>query len=215
MNDEGDIQTLARFQVATEQKVIERIREAQYLMKQNNSRGIAVLDDLFRSGDPPSPPLDGAYAGELIASCLGSPMSQVANTLAERWMPWLGKEFDEARGRGDNIFDSGSLPLFRVLLPGYHGFSRINSSSYRAFAFRTWIGMGRADPDRPVLKIDYDVSGNPRLSIRRILDELVQVDQGLYLGKAHVKWWWGAWQVIAYFMLFSNEELPMRLRARR
>jgi len=31
----------------------------------------------------------------------------------------------------------------------------------------------------------------PRLSIRRILDELVQVEDGFYLGKAHLKWWWG------------------------
>jgi hypothetical protein len=52
-----------------------------------------------------------------------------------------------------------------------------------------------------VLKIDYDRPGNPRLSIRRVLDELVQLDGGLYLGKAHLKWWWGRWQMVAYFTL--------------
>jgi hypothetical protein len=34
-----------------------------------------------------------------------------------------------------------------------------------------------------------------------VLDELVQLDNRLYLGKAHLKWWWGGWQVVAYFML--------------
>jgi hypothetical protein len=33
------------------------------------------------------------------------------------------------------------------------------------------------------------------------LDELVQVEEGFYLGKAHLKWWWGKWQMVAYFSL--------------
>jgi hypothetical protein len=52
-----------------------------------------------------------------------------------------------------------------------------------------------------VLKIDYDLDSNPRLSIRRVLDELVQVAPGEYLGKAHLRWWWGAWQTVAFFTL--------------
>ena len=34
-----------------------------------------------------------------------------------------------------------------------------------------------------------------------VLDELVQVSDAFYLGKAHVKWWWGKWQTVAYFTL--------------
>jgi hypothetical protein len=37
-----------------------------------------------------------------------------------------------------------------------------------------------------------------------VLDELVQVADGYYLGKAHVKWWWGLWQQVAYFTLSQN-----------
>jgi hypothetical protein len=55
-----------------------------------------------------------------------------------------------------------------------------------------------------VLKIDYDLPQNPAFSIRRVLDELVQVADGVYLGKAHVKWWWGAWQPVAYFSLLRS-----------
>ena len=36
------------------------------------------------------------------------------------------------------------------------------------------------------------------------LDELVQVDTSLYLGKAHLNWWWGKWQLVAYFSLSKN-----------
>ncbi len=58
-----------------------------------------------------------------------------------------------------------------------------------------------------MLKIDYDLDGNPAPTIRRILDELVQLDHNLYLGKAHAHWWWGGWQTVAYFLLSKSAEL--------
>ena len=63
------------------------------------------------------------------------------------------------------------------------------------------------DLGRPVtlaLKIDYDLPENPSLTVRRVLDELIQLDEGLYLGKAHVRWWWSSrnsWQTVAFFSL--------------
>jgi hypothetical protein len=57
------------------------------------------------------------------------------------------------------------------------------------------------------LKIDYDLKENPALTVRRVLDELVELDENLYLGKAHVRWWWGAWQTVAYFSLTAGKEI--------
>ncbi|MEW6403655.1 MAG: antibiotic biosynthesis monooxygenase [Chloroflexota bacterium] len=42
------------------------------------------------------------------------------------------------------------------------------------------------------------VSGAPQLTF------LDQVKENLYLGKAHVRWWWGRWQTVAYFTLTQN-----------
>jgi hypothetical protein len=61
------------------------------------------------------------------------------------------------------------------------------------------------DLDRTVLKIDYNLKENPPLTVRRVLDELVQLDENLYLGKAHVRWWLGGWQTVAFFSLTSQE----------
>ncbi|HEX9236716.1 MAG TPA: hypothetical protein VF972_10610, partial [Actinomycetota bacterium] len=47
----------------------------------------------------------------------------------------------------------------------------------------TRVAPGAVDPDVEVLKIDYDFEANPGFLIRRILDEVVQVDAGTYLGK--------------------------------
>jgi hypothetical protein len=46
-------------------------------------------------------------------------------------------------------------------------------------------GPSALDPGTTVLRIDYrDVPENPSWPVRRVLDELVSVDDGLYLGQA-------------------------------
>lgn len=177
-----------------------KIKAAQAVVKQDRRRGLALLNDIFRAGTPPDPPLQGRYSGALVALDIAPGLTQVAEMIINRWLPWQGKTFDAAQACGDNIFTSDSLALAHLYWPLYQGYID-DGPTYRAFGFRTYVAPGLADPDRQVLKIDYNLPGNPRLSIRRILDELMQVADGFYLGKAHLKWWWGTWQLVAYFSL--------------
>lgn len=170
-------------------------------MKQGRAHALAALNELFRSGAPPDPPLDGRYGGQLIALDVAPGLTALAQAIAGAWMPWKGKTFDSAGGRGDNVFSRDSVALAHLYWPRYHGYGEDGPQTYRAFAFRTYLAPGRSDPDRQVLKIDYDRPENPRLSIRRVLDEVVQLGPDCYLGKAHVRWWWGRWQMVAYFTL--------------
>jgi hypothetical protein len=178
-----------------------QIQAACQLLRRDQRGGLERLNELFRSGTPPAAPLDGRYAGALIALDIAPGFTALAKGIASRWLPWKGKTFDAAAQSGDNIFTRDSLLLARVYWPFYRGYTDDGPAAYRAFAFRTYLAPGRADPDRRVLKIDYDLPANPRLSIRRVLDELVQLDDGLYLGKAYLKWWWGRWQMVAFFTL--------------
>ncbi|HYN90162.1 MAG TPA: hypothetical protein VER55_16625 [Ardenticatenaceae bacterium] len=182
------------------------LRAAQALVEHDREQGLAALNAIFRAGTPPTSRLDGRYPGVLLALNIAAGMTQLSEMIAGVWMPWRGKIFDAARSSGVNVFTRDSLPLARLNWPFYRGFSDDGPDTYRAFAFRTWLGPGREDPDRTVLKIDYDLEGNPGWSVRRVLDELVQVDEGVYLGKAHLKWLWGPWQLVAYFLL-SREAL--------
>lgn len=165
----------------------------------------SMLNDLFRGGWTPDPPLDGSTRGELIGLEIAPGITQLLDFLMAIRMPWKGKTFDAARSRGDNIFGRGSLSLVRLFNPRYRGFRGDGPETYRAFAFRTYVAAGREDADRQVLKIDYDLPENPRVTVRRVLDELIQVGDGTYLGKAHVKWWWGRWQRVAFFALVDAE----------
>lgn len=177
------------------------LETAQRLARTDRKRGLAALDDLFRGGTLPASPLDGRYRGELTALHIAPGFTQLFDWITASWMPWLGKTFDAGTQSGENIFRRDSYPLARFFNPLYRGFKLDGADTYRGFAFRTYAAPGLMDPDRTVLKIDYDLDENPPLTVRRVLDELVQVDRGTYLGKAHLHWWWGSWQTVAYFVL--------------
>jgi hypothetical protein len=185
---------------------MESVRVAQGLVKQNRAQGLAALNTLFRAGVAPASPLDGRYAGELIALDFAPGFTQFTEMISGRWMPWKGKIFDAGHSTGDNFFTRDSFTLAHVYWPFYRGYLEDGPQTYRAFRFITSIGPGKADPDRQVLRLDYGQVDNPGLSVRRVLDEVVQVGDGYYLGKAHLKWWWGTWQLVAYFSLVCPEK---------
>ena len=177
------------------------ISAAQSIFLRDRKRGFAALNEIFRSGSPPNLSLNGGYVGKLVALDVAPGLNQFIEMITSRWLPWKGKYFDAAHASGDNIFTRDSLLLAHIFWPLYRDYKDNRAERYRAFTFRTHLAPGLTDPDRQVLKLDYNLEGNPDLSVRRVLDELVQVDTTLYLGKAHLKWWWGTWQLVAYFSL--------------
>jgi hypothetical protein len=171
--------------------------------KHDRPLGLSILDEIFRTGQPPHPLPDGRFSGQLLALEVGAGVTPVLSGLTDRWMPWRGKTFDAPHSRGDNIFTRDSMAFARLFNPGYKGFVDDGPERYRAFAFHTHVGAGLEDPDRQVLKIDYDLAENPQL-VRRVLDELVQIDEATYLGKAHLKVWRGEWRRVAFFSLLGG-----------
>ena len=106
--------------------------------------------------------------------------------LGEMHMPWLGKSFDSRSSRGVNVLTRRARPWMRVMWPSYVP-ERELADRIEAFPFRTSLGPGALDPETTVLKIDYDSKPNPEM-VRRVLDELVQVGDGVYLGKVLMRW---------------------------
>jgi hypothetical protein len=184
---------------------VSALQAARTLLERDRAQGLVALHALFRAGTLPEPPPDGRYVGELVALDIAPALTELFQAISSAWMPWLGKTFSVAGQQGDNLFSNDSRLLARLFNPFYQGFTIDKAGTYRAFTFRTYSAPGLADADKMVLKIDYDLQENPALTIRRVLDELVQLSGNLYLGKAHVHWWWGRWQTVAYFTLSGEK----------
>ena len=150
----------------------------------NRSQVLERFEEMFRAGTRPDPLPDGFLPGQLLATSTWAPLDSFALRLARAWMPWRGKSFDPRSMTGVNRFmqTAGTRAAFKAVFPRYQP---VHSAPDRieAFPFRNRIDAGEIDPDVEVLKIDYDFEANPDFLIRRILDELVQVAPGRYLGR--------------------------------
>lgn len=163
---------------------------------------LPALDNCFRGGTVPSD-LNGVLRGRLLATTVSAPVDAYARAATRVWMPWKGKVLDAQGARGRNLFSNGWRPLMRVAWPGYDDVRPQDADHLTTFGFKTWIGPSVETPEIEVFKIDYDVPTSPRFVIQSVLDELVQIEPGLFLGQALLRRR-GRWSRVAWFELSST-----------
>ncbi|HYU58454.1 MAG TPA: hypothetical protein VEO00_10450 [Actinomycetota bacterium] len=154
--------------------------EARAHRRVQRAHAIAELDALFRAGSAPDPLPIGFQPGRLLTMSVTPAIDALVRRIADAWMPWKGKAFDPSTMTGINIMTADARAPLRLLFgerpePGPDGRMEV-------FPFRNRIAPGAVDPAVTTLKIDYDFPANVDF-IRRILDELVQIGDGVYLGK--------------------------------
>ena len=81
---------------------------------------------------------------------------------------WIGKKFDAEKSTGINVFNNNKG-------------ERVDK-----YPFATTIDNGLLDKNLKVIKIIYDIPGNP-FWLRCITDEIVQIAPNEYLGKIIIK----------------------------
>lgn len=163
------------------------------------AEAIAELDELFRGGSAPDPQPDGMLRGRLVTMTVARPLDATVRAIARLYMPWLGKAFEAEAQTGINVLATSARAPMKVLWRNYTP-ERELADRLECFPFRTRIDRGAVDPDVQVQKIDYDFDANPDFVIRRVLDELVQIDEDLYLGKILFRYR-HAWAPIGFFSL--------------
>jgi hypothetical protein len=143
-----------------------------------------ALDDLqalFLCGRP-AEGIEGQTEGVLVTWTMHPIADTLIGTIPHAWMPWLGKKFDLEHRTGLNTLTNSARWPAKILWPLYS--TRQAPLGRSAFDFKTYVEAGRLDPSIDVLVIDYEkVNHNPRLVIRQIRDELVQIVPGANLGK--------------------------------
>lgn len=180
--------------------VRQRVREVEDRLRPGVAResALAELNGIFRAGHAPEPLPQGMLHGHLVMTSVWGPLDSVGRRIADMWMPWMGKTFDPHRMRGVNVLVPSARPAMRALWPRYEP-ERELPDRIEAFPFQNRIAPGELDRSVDVLKIDYDFAANPRM-VRRILDELVQIDDGFYLGRILFRRQ-GSWTSIGFFTL--------------
>ena len=139
------------------------------------------LNELFRLGTAPTD-LHGATEGMLVMTTTNPKFDTVVRGITALWMPWQGKRFDNQAATGDNRLTKSTGLVGKLLWPLYSMKDHIDGKL--AFDFKTYVEPGKDDPDINVMVIDYaDIESNPKLIIRSVRDELVELVPGVYLGK--------------------------------
>lgn len=138
------------------------------------------LDELFLGGDTPEEgALDGETRGRVLAGRGPLRAETVREAVNTPLTPWKGKHIE--RGLGANRFGYG--PLER-----------------QGFEFETRIAVSLSPEDEDdVLVFDYDQPENPQ-GVRRIRDDLKEIDDGLFLGTSNAKFG-GGYSFVIYFAL--------------
>ena len=167
--------------------------------KSDGAAAEAELNSIFKLGTPPTN-LDGPTDGILVMTTTNPALDAAVRLVTNLWMPWQGKRFNSESRSGDNRMVSSSRLPSELLWPLYKMKDAVDGKL--AFDFKTYNEAGKCDPDVQVMVIDYsDVGDNPRLIIRSIRDELVEVVPGAYLGKVLFRMPQDRYEMIGFFAL--------------
>jgi hypothetical protein len=177
-------------------------REAGERIPGDRDAALAELGTLFRAGKPATG-IEGETEGMLVGWSVNSVFDRVIGSVTNSWLPWAGKRFKAGQGKGDNILVRSARWPAKLLWPLYA--TKSHGERLTAFDFVTRVENGVLDPDVAVLVIDYaSVPDNPRLVIKQIRDELVEIVPGANLGKMIFEGPGERHTLAAYFALRSE-----------
>ncbi|MBU7584234.1 MAG: hypothetical protein KAF91_15185 [Nostoc sp. TH1S01] len=182
----------------------EELEVAKKQLKYDQKGGIAALNKIYRQGRVPEPTLNGRYWGEFLTANFNPVLDSWLDIITKIWLPWEGKTFDAATNTGDNIFTNDGLLLGRLIWPFYDGYVADTRGRSLAFKFQSSRDKCLLEPDIEVLRLNFDLPDNPQFFIRDLVDQLVQIDDDFYLGKAVLKHPDGGRFCAAYFTLKSG-----------
>jgi hypothetical protein len=171
-----------------------------WIQQLGKARDGKQLSELFAQGVPPTKDIDGPTDGILVTTLTNPLLDIPVRLLTGAWMPWMGKAFDSSTATGINRMTPSSRLPSKLIWPLYG--MRNAADGKLAFDFLTRVERGKVEPAIDVLVIDYEpVSSNPRLIIRQIRDELVEIVPDTYLGRILFKLPIGGYRNIGYFAL--------------
>ena len=182
------LQELARTEPAVARREAwAQIRLAGQRAARRRAEVAETLERLFSLGVAPEPRLDGPLRGLFVTPAVHPAGDPLLRAVLSAYLPWVGKRFNAGAGSGENLLERSGRFAVKLAWPGYQLDDAGDGRHLAGFRFHTRVAPSELDTSLDVLKIDYDRPDNPSLLVRDVLDELVQIVPGAYLGKMLVR----------------------------
>ena len=136
----------------------------------------AQLNGLFRGASAPDPAPQGFLPGRILTVAI----DPYGVFIGEVCRFWRGKRLGP--GAGTNVVSPRGRPLLRAVAPS-QPLEDTPDGNLEGFPFAVRVESGLVDPHLGVMALDYGIDSNPSPFLRRLRDELVHIEDGLYLGK--------------------------------
>ena len=134
------------------------------------------LNGLFCRASAPNPLPWGFLRGRILTAVV----DPYGLFIGEACRFWRGKRLEP--GAGVNLVMPGGRPLLRAVAPS-QTLKSMPDGNLEGFPFAVRVESGLVDPHVDVMALDYRIDSNPSPFLRRLRDELVSIEDGLYLGK--------------------------------
>ena len=170
--------------------------------------GLARLQELFGSARAHDPVPEGFFEGRPLALSVSAVLDRLVRRIADFYTPWLGKRFEPSAAQGINVLAPSAQAPMRLLWPSYIP-ERELVDRIEAFPFKVWRGAGEVDREVETLKVDYSWDRSPDPLVRRLRDDLVELEDGLLLGKSLLRVREG-YRELGYFSLKESDKPATR-----
>lgn len=182
----------------------QRIREIREVLKHDRYAALNELEDIFREGAVPESLLDGRFSGQFITTTYQPSIDVLVRFGINKVILWKGSSFDIETGCGDNVIASSMGWLIKLLVGRNRCIEDRVSRRTHALGFEMSFGTSLHYPDQEVLIADYCTDENSTF-ISRVLNEIVEIGDGYFLGRVMMRQKPCRWVCRAYMTL---SELP-------
>jgi hypothetical protein len=182
----------------------QRIREVREILKHDHVAALNELEDIFQDGVAPASLLDGRFSGQIITTTYQPSMNALVRFVINNVFSWKGSSFDIETATGNNLVAHNMSWLVKLMAGRGRCAQSESPKRFHAFEFETHFGTSLHYPDHEVLIADYCTDSNPA-PLNRVVNEIVEIGDGYYLGRLLMRQHPCRWLCRAFFTL---SELP-------
>ena len=161
------------------------LNEVLALPPQQRHTALAVLDRLFKAGEPHEEYADGHNIIGVPRATVHPVLDRLIHAIFSVWQPWHGKQWSRERREGATTFTRGYM-LLSLLVTPRHRFRKVGEHHWNAYTQPMLLRPSVETPHHEVLVLDYPAGERQAWMMSIVHDELTAVVPGAWLAKVYL-----------------------------